>query len=151
MQQHIYYAKYALQFADMQIPELVTVFNTQVQNREMIDNVWHISSQDRLSQLRDKLSQLRIQLCWWLAKMGKNRKKRHHSTQSSETPIYFAVCGVLSKDSTNTPPTLPLQDGSKELLYGFVNEERQGGYLGGVLVESWWGLKATLHTSETPL
>ena len=32
MQQHIYYAKYALQFADMQIPELVTVFNTQVQN-----------------------------------------------------------------------------------------------------------------------
>ena len=39
MQQHIYYAKYALQFADMQIPELVTVFNTQVQNREMIDNV----------------------------------------------------------------------------------------------------------------
>jgi hypothetical protein len=33
MQQHIYYAKYALQFADMQIPELVTVFNTQVQNR----------------------------------------------------------------------------------------------------------------------
>jgi len=33
MQQQIYYAKYALQFADMQIPELVTVFNTQVQNR----------------------------------------------------------------------------------------------------------------------
>ena len=57
MQQHIYYikaaikriqrklaffverkqarpqAKYALQFADMQIPELVTVFNAQVQNR----------------------------------------------------------------------------------------------------------------------
>ena len=33
MQQHIYYAKYALQFADMQIPELVTVFNDQVQNR----------------------------------------------------------------------------------------------------------------------
>jgi hypothetical protein len=33
MQQHIYYAKYALQFADMQIPELVTIFNTQVQNR----------------------------------------------------------------------------------------------------------------------
>ena len=30
MQQHIYYTKYALQFADMQIPELVTVFNTQV-------------------------------------------------------------------------------------------------------------------------
>jgi len=27
MQQHIYYTKYALQFADMQIPELVTVFN----------------------------------------------------------------------------------------------------------------------------
>ena len=33
MQQHIYYTKYALQFADMQIPELVTLFNTQVQNR----------------------------------------------------------------------------------------------------------------------
>ena len=33
MQQHIYYTKYALQFADMQIPELVTVFNQQVQSR----------------------------------------------------------------------------------------------------------------------
>ena len=33
MQQHIYYTKYALQFADMQIPELVTVFNVQVQSR----------------------------------------------------------------------------------------------------------------------
>ena len=33
MQHHIYYTKYALQFADMQIPELVTVFNAQVQNR----------------------------------------------------------------------------------------------------------------------
>ena len=32
MQQHIYYLKYALQFADMQIPELVTVFNHQVGN-----------------------------------------------------------------------------------------------------------------------
>ena len=32
MQQHIYYTKYALQFADMQIPELVTVFNQQVGN-----------------------------------------------------------------------------------------------------------------------
>lgn len=32
MQQHIYYTKYALQFADMQIPELVTVFNHQVDN-----------------------------------------------------------------------------------------------------------------------
>ncbi len=30
MQQHIYYTKYALQFADMQIPELVTLFNRQV-------------------------------------------------------------------------------------------------------------------------
>ena len=30
MQQNIYYTKYALQFADMQIPELVTVFNRQV-------------------------------------------------------------------------------------------------------------------------
>ena len=33
MQQHNYYTKYALQFADMQIPELVTIFNAQVQNR----------------------------------------------------------------------------------------------------------------------
>ena len=33
MQQHIYYIKYALRFADMQIPELVTIFNAQVQNR----------------------------------------------------------------------------------------------------------------------
>ena len=33
MQHHIYYTKYALQFADMQIPELVTIFNAQVQNR----------------------------------------------------------------------------------------------------------------------
>ena len=28
-----YYTKFALQFADMQIPELVTVFNSQVQSR----------------------------------------------------------------------------------------------------------------------
>ena len=33
MQQHIYYIKFALRFADIQIPELVTVFNAQVQNR----------------------------------------------------------------------------------------------------------------------
>ena len=33
MQQHLYYIKYALRFADMQIPELVTVFNAQVQSR----------------------------------------------------------------------------------------------------------------------
>ena len=33
MQQHIYYIKFALRFADMHIPELVTVFNTQVQSR----------------------------------------------------------------------------------------------------------------------
>ena len=33
MQQHIYYIRYALRFADMQTPELVTVFNAQVQNR----------------------------------------------------------------------------------------------------------------------
>ena len=30
MQQHIYYIRYALQFADMQITELVTEFNHQV-------------------------------------------------------------------------------------------------------------------------
>ena len=33
MQQNIYYIRYALRFADMQIPELVTVFNAQVQSR----------------------------------------------------------------------------------------------------------------------
>ena len=33
MQQNIYYIKFALQFADMQIPELVNIFNFQVQNR----------------------------------------------------------------------------------------------------------------------
>ena len=32
MQQHIYYIRFALRFADMQIPELVTVFNRQVGN-----------------------------------------------------------------------------------------------------------------------
>ena len=29
MKHHIYYIKYALRFADMQIPELVTIFNRQ--------------------------------------------------------------------------------------------------------------------------
>lgn len=33
MQQHIYYIRFALRFADMQIQELVAVFNSQVQNR----------------------------------------------------------------------------------------------------------------------
>ena len=33
MQQHIYYIKFALQFADMQITELVNIFNRQVGNR----------------------------------------------------------------------------------------------------------------------
>jgi len=33
MQQHIYYIRFALRFADMQIPELVSVFNAQVQIR----------------------------------------------------------------------------------------------------------------------
>lgn len=33
MQNHIYYIKYALRFADMQITELVNVFNGQVGNR----------------------------------------------------------------------------------------------------------------------
>ena len=33
MQQHFYYIKFALRFTDMQIPELVTVFNVQVQSR----------------------------------------------------------------------------------------------------------------------
>ena len=33
MQQHIYYIKFALRFAEMQIPELVTVFNAKVQSR----------------------------------------------------------------------------------------------------------------------
>lgn len=33
MHHHIYYIRFALRFADMQIPELVTVFNAQVQSR----------------------------------------------------------------------------------------------------------------------
>ena len=33
MQQHIYYIRFALRFADMQIPELITIFNAQVQSR----------------------------------------------------------------------------------------------------------------------
>ena len=33
MQQHIYYIRYALRFADMQISELLTIFNAQVQSR----------------------------------------------------------------------------------------------------------------------
>ena len=33
MQQHFYYIKYALQFADMQIPELVNTFNHEVKSR----------------------------------------------------------------------------------------------------------------------
>ena len=33
MQQHIYYIRFALRFADMQIPELVTLFNAQVHNQ----------------------------------------------------------------------------------------------------------------------
>ena len=33
MKQHVYYIKYALQFADMQLPELVNEFNAQVQSR----------------------------------------------------------------------------------------------------------------------
>ena len=33
MQQHIYYIRFALRFADMQIQELLTVFNDQVQSR----------------------------------------------------------------------------------------------------------------------
>ena len=33
MQQHIYYIKFALRFADMQIPELITIINAQVQSR----------------------------------------------------------------------------------------------------------------------
>ena len=33
MQQHIYYIRFALRFAGMQIPELVTIFNTQLQCR----------------------------------------------------------------------------------------------------------------------
>ena len=85
--------------------------------------------------------------------MGKNHKKRHHSTQSSETAMYkgFALCGVLSKDSTNTPPTLhthsPLQEGSKELSYGFVNDERKGEVLG----ECWWSLGEVLKQHSTPV
>ncbi len=33
MQNHIYYIKFALKFADMQVPELVAEFNSNVQNK----------------------------------------------------------------------------------------------------------------------
>ena len=33
MLQHIYYIRFALRFADMQISELVSIFNAQVQSR----------------------------------------------------------------------------------------------------------------------
>ena len=33
MQQNIYYIRFALQFADKQIPELVNIFNSEVQSR----------------------------------------------------------------------------------------------------------------------
>ena len=33
MQHHIYYIRFALQFADKQIPELVNIFNSEVQSR----------------------------------------------------------------------------------------------------------------------
>ena len=33
MQQNIYYIKFALRFADMQVSELVSIFNAQVQSR----------------------------------------------------------------------------------------------------------------------
>ena len=33
MKHHIYYIKFALRFADMQIPELITIINAQVQSR----------------------------------------------------------------------------------------------------------------------
>ena len=33
MKQDIYYIRYALRFAGMQIPELITIFNAQVQSR----------------------------------------------------------------------------------------------------------------------
>ena len=33
MQQNIYYIRFALQFADSQIPELVNIFNSEVQSR----------------------------------------------------------------------------------------------------------------------
>ena len=36
MQQSIYYIKFALQFADMQINELVNIFNHQVGNQEWV-------------------------------------------------------------------------------------------------------------------
>ena len=50
MQQHIYYIRYALQFADMQISELVSVFNDQVQNRNLT-NQWTIDLDHRATLL----------------------------------------------------------------------------------------------------
>ena len=54
MQQHIYYTKYALQFADMQIPELVTIFNAQVQNRGWSSmRAYHDQASNQLNDIRN--------------------------------------------------------------------------------------------------
>ena len=43
MQQHIYYTKYALHFADMPISELVSIFNAQVHHRGW-SSIWMSSN-----------------------------------------------------------------------------------------------------------
>ena len=49
MQQHIYYIRYALRFADMQIPELVNIFNQQVQSRGW-SSMWAYHDQSLLDE-----------------------------------------------------------------------------------------------------
>ena len=72
MQNHIYYIRYALRFADMQIPELVSVFNSQ--------KVWqvpvpsHISSIKNLHESHDRWS-ASDNFCIYLT------KKTVHSTE----------------------------------------------------------------------
>ena len=55
----------------------------------------------------------------------------------------WSVVQTLHQHSTHTPHTLPLQDGSKELFYGFVNEERQG--------ISRWSVGEVFKQHSTPL
>ena len=65
----------------------------------------------------------------------------------------WSVVPRLHQHSPYTPHTLPLQDGSKVLFYGFVNKERQG-YLGDVMVECWWSVGEVFKqhsTSSKPL
>ena len=94
MQQHIYYTKYALQFADMQIPELVTVFNRQVDNTGWTGmRAYHDQA------LIDEFQQLRPSRCvrYCQQPAGHHRLKAFYS----QTPI--CVCSWQKYWSSELP------------------------------------------------